>query len=30
MLRLSHGYGESLMDYRKSINRVGIGFMFTR
>jgi phospholipase A1/A2 len=30
LLRLFHGYGESLMDYRRSINRVGIGFMFTR
>lgn len=30
MLRLSHGYGESLMDYRTSISRVGVGFMFTR
>jgi phospholipase A1 len=30
LLRLSHGYGESLRDYRRSINRVGVGFMFTR
>lgn len=30
VLRLSHGYGESLMDYRESISRVGIGIMFAR
>ncbi len=29
-LRLSHGYGESLMDYRHSISRVGVGVAFTR
>jgi phospholipase A1 len=29
-LRFSHGYGESLVDYNKSINRVGIGIMFAR
>lgn len=30
VLRFSHGYGESLMDYRRSITRAGIGIMFTR
>jgi phospholipase A1 len=29
-LRLSHGYGESMMDYRKRISRVGIGVAFNR
>lgn len=30
VLRLFHGYGESLMDYRKSLSRVGVGLMFAR
>ncbi len=30
VLRASHGYGESLMDYRVSISRVGFGIMFAR
>ena len=30
VLRLSHGYGECLVDYRESITRVGIGIMFAR
>jgi phospholipase A1 len=29
-LRFTHGYGESLVDYKKSINRVGVGIMFAR
>ncbi|MCP4550033.1 MAG: phospholipase A [bacterium] len=29
-LRLFHGYGESLLDYRQCITRVGIGIMFNR
>lgn len=29
-LRFSHGYGDSLVDYNKSITRVGIGVMFVR
>ena len=30
MVRLSHGYGESLLDYRRSISRVGLGIMLVR
>jgi phospholipase A1 len=30
LLSFGHGYGESLLDYRKSITRVGIGIMFAR
>ncbi len=30
VLRLFHGYGESLMDYRELVSRVGVGFMFSR
>lgn len=29
-LRFSQGYGESLVDYKKSLTRVGIGFAFVR
>lgn len=29
-LRFSHGYGESLVDYNKSLTRVGLGIMFVR
>lgn len=30
VVRLSHGYGESLVDYRKSLTRVGLGIMFAK
>ncbi|MBK6897705.1 MAG: phospholipase A [bacterium] len=30
VLRMSHGYGESLLDYRESITRFGFGVMFAR
>lgn len=30
VLSLSHGYGESLLDYDRKVSRVGIGFMLSR
>lgn len=30
LLRLWSGYGESLIDYNRSINRIGLGFIFAR
>lgn len=30
LLRLWSGYGESLIDYNRSINRIGLGFVFAR
>ncbi len=28
VIRLSHGYGESLVDYKRSLSRLGVGIMF--
>ncbi|MCP4705693.1 MAG: phospholipase A, partial [candidate division Zixibacteria bacterium] len=29
-IRFSHGYGESLVDYKKKLTRIGIGISFRR
>lgn len=30
VLRISHGYGESLVDYKRSLTRVGLGIIFAK
>jgi len=30
IIRISHGYGESLVDYKRSLNRIGIGVTFSK
>lgn len=30
IVRLSHGYGENMVDYKRSLTRIGVGIMFAR